>query len=85
MALLVEDLRTLSLSEAGELTLNLEAASPADLMERVVNAYLPKAHALNISLESSADANLPNVNIDPHRIIQVFGNLLDNALQSRGS
>jgi signal transduction histidine kinase len=81
LALLVEDLRTLSLSEAGELTLNLEAASPADLMERVVNAYLPKAHALNISLESSADANLPNVNIDPHRIIQVFGNLLDNALR----
>ena len=81
LALLVEDLRTLSLSEAGELTLALEAASPADLMERVVNAYLPKAHALNISLESSADANLPNVNIDPHRIIQVFGNLLDNALR----
>ena len=81
LALLVEDLRTLSLSEAGELALTLEPVSPADLMERVVNAYLPKAHALNISLESSADANLPDVHIDPHRIIQVFGNLLDNALR----
>ena len=81
LALLVEDLRTLSLSEAGELTLALEAASPADLIERVISAYLPKAHALNISLESSAEANLPDVNIDPHRINQVFGNLLDNALR----
>ena len=81
LALLVEDLRTLSLSEAGELALTLEPVSPADLMERVVNAYQPKTQALNISMESSADANLPDVNIDPHRIIQVFGNLLDNALR----
>jgi signal transduction histidine kinase len=81
LSLLVEDLRTLSLSEAGELTLTLQPISPVDLIDRVVSAYQPKAHIANISLETDTDANLPDVNVDTHRIIQVFGNLLDNALR----
>jgi len=81
LSLLVEDLRTLSLSEAGELTLTLQAVSPSDLVDRVVGAYLPKARGLNISLEADAEANLPDVQADFHRIIQVLANLLDNALR----
>ena len=81
LSLLVEDLRTLSLSEAGELTLTLEPASPSDLIDRVLGAYLPKARAANITMETDADASLPDVNVDSHRINQVFGNLLDNAFR----
>ncbi len=81
LSLLVEDLRTLSLSEAGELTLTLQPVAPSDLIDRVVGAYLPKAHTLNISLETGTDINLPDINADSHRIIQVFGNLLENALR----
>ena len=81
LSLLVEDLRTLSLSEAGELTLALQPISPSDLIDRVVGAYLPKARALNASLETDADAGLPDINADSHRITQVFGNLLENALR----
>ena len=43
LSLLIEDLRTLSLSEAGELTLTLQPVSPSDLIDRVSGAYLPKA------------------------------------------
>ncbi|HUH99398.1 MAG TPA: ATP-binding protein [Anaerolineales bacterium] len=81
LSLLVEDLRTLSLSEAGELTLTLQPVSPTDLIDRVAGAYLPKARSAGISLETDADANLPDINADSHRIIQVFGNLLENALR----
>ena len=81
LSLLVEDLRTLSLSEAGELTLALQPISPSDLIDRVVGAYLPKVRALNVSLETDADAGLPDINADAHRITQVFGNLLENALR----
>jgi signal transduction histidine kinase len=81
LSLLVEDLRTLSLSEAGELTLMPQPISPSDLIDRVVSAYLPKTRALNISLETDADAKLPDINVDSHRVIQVFENLLDNALR----
>ena len=81
LSLLVEDLRTLSLSEAGELTLTLQPVSPSDLIDRVSGAYLPKARSLNISLEAEADANLPDINADSYRITQVLANLLDNALR----
>ena len=81
LSLLIEDLRTLSLSEAGELTLTLQPVSPSDLIDRVSGAYLPKARALNISLEAEADANLPDINADFYRITQVLANLLDNALR----
>ncbi|MGA7193455.1 MAG: ATP-binding protein, partial [Anaerolineales bacterium] len=85
LSLLVEDLRTLSLSEAGELTLALQPISPSDLIDRVVGAYLPKARALNVSLQTNEDASLPDINADSHRIIQVFGNLLENALRYTSS
>jgi two-component system, OmpR family, sensor histidine kinase BaeS len=85
LSLLVEDLRTLSLSEAGELTLELQPLSPSDLIDRVVGAYLPKARTLDVSLETNEDASLPDINADSHRIIQVFGNLLENALRYTSS
>ena len=81
LSLLIEDLRTLSLSEAGELTLTLQPVSPSDLIDRVSGAYLPKARSLNISLEADADANLPDIDADFYRITQVLTNLLDNALR----
>ena len=81
LSLLIEDLRTLSLSEAGELTLTLQPVSPSDLIDRVSGAYLPKARSLNISLEAEADANLPDINADSYRVTQVLANLLDNALR----
>ena len=81
LSLLVEDLRTLSLSEADELTLTLQPVSPTDLIDRVSGAYLPKVRAANISLETEADMSLPDVNADSYRIVQVFGNLMENALR----
>ncbi len=81
LSLLVEDLRTLSLSEAGELTLTLQPVSPTDLIDRVSGAYLPKVRTANISLETEADSSLPDINADSHRIVQVFGNLMENALR----
>jgi two-component system, OmpR family, sensor histidine kinase BaeS len=81
LSLLVEDLRTLSLSEAGELTLTFQPVSPTDLIDRVSGAYLPKMRTANISLETEADSSLPDVNADSYRIVQVFGNLMENALR----
>lgn len=81
LSLLVEDLRTLSLSEAGELNLALQTVSPSELIDRVVGTYLAKARALNVSLETDAEISLPDINADSLRITQVFANLLQNALR----
>jgi signal transduction histidine kinase len=78
---LVEDLRTLSLAEAGELSLVKQPVSPAALLERVATAHLPHAQERQISLAVQAEEGLPEINVDPDRMVQVLVNLVTNALR----
>jgi two-component system sensor histidine kinase BaeS len=78
---LVEDLRTLSLVDAGKLTLNRSALLPRDLLERVAAAYLPQAQRLGVTLSVDAAADLSPVYVDPDRFARVLGNLVGNALR----
>jgi two-component system, OmpR family, sensor histidine kinase BaeS len=78
---LVEDLRTLSQADAGELTLNRELMAPLELLERMAKSYGHLAAQKNVMLEVQAEANLPEVRLDPDRMAQVFGNLITNALR----
>jgi signal transduction histidine kinase len=78
---LVEDLRTLSLAEAGELKINRQPESPADLLERLAQAFQQKAEQQQVSLQLQFEPGLPEVQVDPERIEQVLGNLVSNALR----
>ncbi len=78
---LVEDLRTLSLADAGELKLHLEPTSIPELLERVAEAYRHQAEQQQINLKVEMGSNLPEVNLDPARMEQVLGNLVSNALR----
>ncbi|MEZ4731983.1 MAG: ATP-binding protein [Caldilineaceae bacterium] len=78
---LVADLRTLSLADAGELPLQREAVSPQELLLRVYNGWQPQAQQHQVSLEYQTDADLPAIRVDPERMIQVFNNLVSNALR----
>ncbi|GAB4150774.1 MAG: ATP-binding protein [Candidatus Promineifilaceae bacterium] len=78
---LVEELRTLSLAEAGELPMSPRPVSPAALLERAFIAYTPQAQKQAISLTLQAPPDLPEVNADPDRLAQVLDNLLNNALR----
>jgi two-component system sensor histidine kinase BaeS len=78
---LVEDLRTLSLAEAGELTLNRQLVAPQALLERTAAAYRHLAEQQNIALQVKADPALPEIRVDPERMAQVLGNLVSNALR----
>jgi signal transduction histidine kinase len=78
---LVEDLRLLSLADAGELKLYLEPTSPAELLERVAEAYRHQAETQNIQLKLDIEPNLSEVHLDPARMEQVLGNLVSNALR----
>jgi signal transduction histidine kinase len=78
---LVDDLRTLSLADAGELKLYPQITAPKELFERVVSAYHHQAEQKNIDLGFEVRPNLPEVNIDPERMEQVLGNLVSNALR----
>lgn len=78
---LVDDLRILSLAEAGELPLAKRPVLPKILLERAANAHGPQAERHAISLELDIDDTLPAVVVDPDRMAQVLDNLLNNAIR----
>ena len=78
---MVEDLRTLSRADAGELVLNCRLTPVQDLVDQAIKAYRPHATKKDIKLHLEIYPNLPDVNIDPDRMAQVLSNLLSNALR----
>jgi two-component system sensor histidine kinase BaeS len=78
---LVDDLRTLTLAEAGEMQLTRRLVEPRALLERTALAHTPGAGQAEIDLRMEADSDLPEVEVDPDRMAQVLDNLLDNALR----
>jgi signal transduction histidine kinase len=78
---LVDDLRTLSLADAGELQLYLQPTAPVELLERVVSAYRHQAELKKIDLRMEVEDGLPEIKIDTARMEQVLGNLISNALR----
>ena len=78
---LVEDLRTLSLADAGELSFAPQAVAPEDLLREVASMYQYRAQQQGIALEQQVEPGLPLVQIDPGRMTQVLTNVLDNAFR----
>jgi signal transduction histidine kinase len=78
---LVDDLRTLSLADAGELPIQPQPVAPAALLERARAAYAAQAEGRGIRLSVAASDNLPEITVDPERMAQVFANLVANALR----
>ncbi len=81
---LVEDLRVLSLADAGELPLNRRAVDPAALIERTGLAYFVQAEAQGLALRIETAENLPSIMVDTDRMTQVLNNLVSNALRHTG-
>jgi two-component system, OmpR family, sensor histidine kinase BaeS len=78
---LVDDLRTLSLSESGELSLQRSQVNPAEIIERSASAYAARAAEKGVTIRVESAPDLPSVDVDVERIGQVLSNLLDNSLK----
>jgi signal transduction histidine kinase len=78
---LIEDLRTLSLADAGELTLRRQPIAPATLLHRIAAIYAHQAEQQGIALRVEAPGHLPALNVDADRMVQVLSNLVSNALR----
>jgi signal transduction histidine kinase len=78
---LVDDLRTLSLADAGELTLNRGLMAPEESLERVAAANAELAAQRGVRLEVQIAPGLPLVHADRERLAQVLANLVSNALR----
>lgn len=78
---LVEDLKTLSLADAGELPLIYQSISPNDLLKRAAASYHVQAEQHNIALLLTLQEDIAPVKVDIERMAQVLGNLVQNAIR----
>jgi two-component system sensor histidine kinase BaeS len=78
---LVDDLRRLSRAEAGQLDLSIAPMSPAEAVRLAIGGMLPLFDDKNVELESAVSEDLPSVQADVDRAVQVLSNLLSNALR----
>lgn len=78
---LVEDLRTLSLADAGALPLHREPVELGALAAEAIAGFGPQAHAQGVTLDVQVPPDVPGVSLDPRRIRQILANLVSNALR----
>lgn len=82
LARLVDDLRTLSLAESGQLPLHPETVDVHDLLADVATSFSPQAESAGVHLCVEADESVPlTLYGDPGRLDQVLSNLVGNALR----
>ncbi len=78
---LVRDLRTLSLADAGQMSLNRNQVETGALLRRVAATYQLAAEQKGIHLSVETESALLSIQIDEERMAQALGNLVSNALR----
>ena len=78
---LIDDLRTVALSEAGTLALHPEPTDPDVLIGDVLRSFAPAAAEAGVVLGIDIGDDLPILDIDPVRMREVLANLVANALR----
>jgi two-component system sensor histidine kinase BaeS len=76
----IDDLRDLAAADAGTLRLHPEPSYVNDLLAQVVEAHRETAKTVGVRLISEPDGD-PEVTVDPHRLRQLVGNLIANAVR----
>jgi two-component system OmpR family sensor kinase/two-component system sensor histidine kinase BaeS len=84
LARLVDDLRTLALADAGQLSLEKGPVDLPGLVGQVVERFRPQAESRPVRIgvvPSAGPGGFPALRADPQRIEQILNNLLSNALR----
>jgi len=81
LARLSEDIGTVSRAEEGQVRLERQSVSPNSLVGSVVESFAEAYEAKGVGLATEITTGLPDLSLDPERMGQVLGNLLDNALR----
>ncbi|WP_199622390.1 sensor histidine kinase [Paenibacillus alkalitolerans] len=78
---LVDDLHQLSLAEAKKLPLERKPTDMCALLRRIVERVAPDAESKEIEVTLTCNTGNATLNVDPNRMMQVFLNLLVNAIR----
>jgi signal transduction histidine kinase len=78
---LVDDLRLLSLADAGQLSLTISDVDAGTAIERTVTTATARARQQGVELCAERPNTPLTVAADPQRLAQILGNLVENALR----
>jgi two-component system sensor histidine kinase BaeS len=81
LEVLVEDLRTLVLTDAGSLVLNREPVDPTTLVHDVLASFKAQSEASEVNLAGDLDYGIPMIDVDPARMRSAIANIISNAIR----
>jgi signal transduction histidine kinase/CheY-like chemotaxis protein len=81
MQQIVEDLLDRASLDAGRLALHRRPTSVAEILDATRLMFAASAAQRTIELVLGDGADLPAVDVDPHRLLQVLSNLISNAMK----
>lgn len=81
MTRMIGDLLDLASIEAGQLSIERNACSPAEVATAAVETFLPLAQESQVALVTDIQRDCPAFVCDRDRVIQVLANLLSNAVK----
>jgi signal transduction histidine kinase len=81
MSHLIGDLLDVTCMESGALTLELEKVNADQVVSDSIDAHAGLANSASLDLRQDASGPLTSVWADPHRLMQVFENLIGNAIK----
>jgi PAS domain S-box-containing protein len=80
-AQLIEDILDVSRIISGKLEIDRVAVFVDQLLATAISGVVPAAESKGIRLSRQVDADLSPIEGDPQRLLQVFGNVLSNAIK----
>jgi signal transduction histidine kinase len=78
---LVDDLRLISLADAGQLSLNIATIDVGDCLRQAATSASARARQQGLTLQTELPEAPLQIRADPQRVAQVLGNLLENAIR----
>jgi two-component system, OmpR family, sensor histidine kinase BaeS len=81
LEVLIEDLRTLAMADAGGMTLRREVVDLATLVSETVASFETSAAETGVALSVDVAGDLPQISADPSRLQSVVSNLVSNAIR----
>jgi signal transduction histidine kinase len=81
MQRLIADLLDAARTEGGRLSLHTQSIETPELLRAVIDAHRPLAEQKKLNLALETNGSLPKICADPDRLMQLFGNLVGNAIK----
>lgn len=85
LSTMIDDLRELSLSEAGELPLHFDEVDLRNLFDRLKKHFSVLLEERSLEIHASVADDCPLINADEVRLTQVLTNIIQNSIKHSGS